>query len=81
MLNWHLCQIFCPLEIKILLLLCSEENKYIKQVYNMMLDNIAIQPLKQNWASCVKDLLSSIRFYGSLGITRGWQYRNNFECL
>ena len=35
---------------------CSEENKYIKQVYNMMLDDIAIQPLKQNWASCVKDL-------------------------
>ena len=41
---------------------CSEENKYIKQVYNMMLDDIAIKPLKQNWASCVKDLLGRLGF-------------------
>ena len=50
---------------------CSEENKHIKQVYNMMLDDIAIQPLKQNWASCVKDLfIKSIRIYGRLAIKK-----------
>ena len=43
-------------------MVCSEENKYIKQVYNMMFDYIAIQPLKQNWTSCVKDLLSRLGF-------------------
>ena len=40
----------------------SEENKYIKQVYNMMLNDLTLQPLKQNWASCVKDLLSRLGF-------------------
>ena len=43
-------------------MVCRQENKYIKQVYNMMLDDIEIQPLKQNWASCVKDLLSRLGF-------------------
>ena len=35
---------------------------YIKQVYNMMLNDMESQPLKQNWASCVKDLLSRLGF-------------------
>lgn len=40
----------------------SEENKYIKQVYNMMLSDMMAQPLKINWASCIKDLLSRLGF-------------------
>ena len=40
----------------------SEENKYIKQIYNMMLSDMTTQPLKTNWASCVKDLLSRLGF-------------------
>ncbi|MCG8047978.1 MAG: reverse transcriptase family protein, partial [Candidatus Thiodiazotropha endolucinida] len=40
----------------------SDENKYIKQIYNMMLNDIEIQPLKQNWVSSVKDMLSRLGF-------------------
>ena len=42
--------------------ICSEENKYIKQIYNMMLNDLAAHPLKRNWASCVKDLLCQLGF-------------------
>ena len=40
----------------------SEEIKYIKQIYNTMLNDLTLQPSKQNWASCVKDLLSRLGF-------------------
>ena len=40
----------------------SEENKLIKQSYNMMLNDIVKQPLKQNWALSVKNLLSRLGF-------------------
>ena len=40
----------------------SEEMKYIKQIYNTMLNDLTLQPSKQNWASCVKDLLSRLGF-------------------
>ena len=32
----------------------SEEIKYIKQIYNTMLNDLTLQPSKQNWASCVR---------------------------
>ena len=35
---------------------------YIKQIYNTMLNDLKLQPSKQNWASCVKDLLSRLGF-------------------
>ena len=40
----------------------SEEMKYIKQIYNTKLNDLTLQPSKQNWASCVKDLLSRLGF-------------------
>ena len=42
--------------------LSSEETKYIKQIYNRMLNDLTLQPIKRNWASCVKDLLSKLGF-------------------
>ena len=40
----------------------SEEIKYTKQMYNTMINDLTLQPLKQNWASCVRDLLSRLGF-------------------
>ena len=40
----------------------SDDNKYIKHVYNMMLNDIESYPLKQNWALSVKQLLSRFGF-------------------
>ena len=37
-------------------------TKYIKQVYEMMLNDLVQQPQKRNWASCVRDLLSRLGF-------------------
>ena len=37
----------------------NEENKYIKQIYNPMLNDLNLQ---QNWASSVKNLLSRVGF-------------------
>ena len=45
-------------------MISSEESKIINQVYNMMLNDLTLQPLKLNWASCVKDLLSRLGFLG-----------------
>ena len=36
--------------------------KYIKQIYNTMLNDLTLQPSKQTWASRVKDLLSRLGF-------------------
>ena len=40
----------------------SNNQKYIKVVYEMLLDDINVIPRKQNWASLVKHLLSSLGF-------------------
>ena len=40
----------------------SQENKLIRHVYKMMLNDIIAHPLKQNWASRVKNLLSRMGF-------------------
>ena len=43
-------------------IICCDGTKYIKQVYEMMLNDLVQQPQKQNWASCVRDLLSRLGF-------------------
>ena len=40
----------------------TEEQKYIKLTYNMMLRDLELHPNKQNWASMVKHLLSRLGF-------------------
>ena len=40
----------------------SEENKYIKHIYNMMLKGTEDQRRKQNWALSVKHLLCRLGF-------------------
>ena len=40
----------------------TEERKYIKCIYNMMLNDIEIRPNKQSWDSMVKYLLSRLGF-------------------
>ena len=40
----------------------TEEHKYIKLAYNMMLRDLELNPNKQNWASMVKHLLSRLGF-------------------
>lgn len=43
--------------------ICSPEHKYINLIYKLMLDDIEIRPLKHNWATQVKSVLSSLGFY------------------
>ena len=43
-------------------IISCNENKYIKQVYNTMLNDMETHPLKQNWALSVKQLLSRLGF-------------------
>ena len=50
-------------------ILMSDDNKYIKGVYTMMLHDLDIKPNKQNWAASVKQLLQS------LGFNYVWQYQ------
>lgn len=40
----------------------SDEQKYVKRTYNMMLNDIDLHPNKQNWASTIKHLLSRLGF-------------------
>ena len=44
-------------------LLNSRDNLYINVVYKIMLKDMLIYPEKKNWASVVKNLLSSLGFY------------------
>ncbi len=44
-------------------ILFSSENKYIKQIYNVMLNDINEYPNKRNWASQIKTLLSTHGFH------------------
>ena len=39
------------------------KNINIRYIYNMMLNDLAVLPLKRNWASCVKYLLSRLGFW------------------
>ena len=49
-----------PLHHHVLILVIS---KYIKHVYNFMVQDIKAHPNKVNWAVLVRNLLSEIRFY------------------
>ena len=40
----------------------SEETKYTKQIYKMLLSSLETQPLKLNWALLVKDSLCKLGF-------------------
>ena len=40
----------------------SEETKYTKQIYKMMLNDLETQPLKLNWELSVKELLCKLGF-------------------
>ena len=44
-------------------ILSSGENKYIKQIYNLMLNDLDTKPNIVNWASLLKHLLSSLGFH------------------
>lgn len=41
----------------------TPDNKYIKMVYNVMLNDLVELPNKTNWASLVRHLLMSLGFY------------------
>ena len=38
------------------IIFCNE-NRYIKHIYNMMLQDMAVMPEKENWTALVKWLL------------------------
>ena len=44
-------------------ILSSGENKYIKQIYNLILNDLDTKPNIVNWASLLKHLLSSLGFH------------------
>ena len=48
---------YCQLKI-----VHTDERKYIKCTYTMMLNDIELNPNKHNWASLVKHLLSRLGF-------------------
>lgn len=39
-----------------------QDRKYIKCIYSMMLNDLEVNPYKQNWATLVRDLLSRLGF-------------------
>ena len=41
----------------------SDNRKYIKNVYNLMLNDMNVNPNTRNWASLVKNVLSHLGFY------------------
>ena len=41
----------------------TKNNEYVKQIYYIMLDDIASNPTVKNWASMVKNTLSNLGFY------------------
>ena len=44
-------------------ILTSQDTKYIKHVYNFMLQDVEAHPNKVNWAVLVRNLLSELGFY------------------
>ena len=38
----------------------SSEQIYIKNIYDMVLSDLKLRPMKQNWVSLVNDLLSKL---------------------
>ena len=58
-------------------ILLSEDVKYIKLVYNMMLEDLELNPNKTNWASLLRHLLFSMGF-NEVWIQQGVGNINNF---
>ena len=55
----------------------TDERKYIKCTYTMMLNDIELNPNKHNWASVVKHLLSRLGFL-EVWIAQGMGNINKF---
>lgn len=50
--------------IKYWLKICrTNDNKYIKHIYNLLMSDIHLRPNKANWVSLIRDLLSNLGFY------------------
>ena len=43
-------------------MVANEDNKLVKCIYNLMLNDIEQHPTHQNWASSVRNLLSRLGF-------------------
>ena len=57
------------------------ENKYVKCIYNMLLEDIRQNPNKTNWASSVRDLLSTYGFF-NVWVSQGVENPNSFlQCF
>ena len=61
-------------------ILVSEDDKYIKMVYNLMLKDIETVPNTVNWASLVRHLLISLGFY-EVWMQQGVGYYRRFISL
>ena len=44
-------------------LLRTPDNKFIKKIYLTLLNDSIVYPLKKNWCTLLKDLLSNLGFY------------------
>ena len=56
------------------------ENKYIKLAYQLMMNDIENKPNCLNWASRVKQLLSTLGFY-EVWVNQGVGNKNVFLCV
>ena len=61
-------------------ILAAQESKYIKLIYNLMLQDIELEPNKINWASLVRHLLMSLGFY-NVWLNQGVGNKNVFISL
>ena len=55
----------------------SQEIKFIKLAYQLMLNDIEIEPISVNWASKVTFLLSSLGFH-EVWVNQGVEYKKAF---
>ena len=53
-------------------ILTSQDTKYIKYVYDFMLQDVKAHPNKVNWGVLVRNLLSELGFM-KFGYNRGWE--------
>ena len=53
------------------------DNKYVKCIYNILLEDIRQNPNKTNWASSVRDLLSRYGFL-NVWLAQGVENSNSF---
>ena len=61
-------------------ILAAQESKYIRLIYNLMLQDIELEPNKINWASLVRHLLMSLGFY-NVWLNQGVGNKNVFISL